>query len=114
MHQELKSWGYPGGGSNPLLLKSDGERPIVAVRESLARCLGSMITPEMPPKGEHQAEALQEEGKAHGQLPYDVQALLVRLRQHAAFCIIGRVASLHVTHTARRDAVDTIRDWFNL
>ena len=25
MHQELKSWGYPGGGTNALILKSDGE-----------------------------------------------------------------------------------------
>ena len=33
MHQELKSWGHPGGGANAIILKSDGEPAIVAVRE---------------------------------------------------------------------------------
>ena len=32
MHQELKSWGHPGGARNELILKSDGELAIVAVR----------------------------------------------------------------------------------
>ena len=32
MHQELKSWGHPGGGQNNIVLKSDGEPAIVAVR----------------------------------------------------------------------------------
>ena len=41
MHEELKSWGYPGGGRNAIILKSDGEPAIVAVREALARCHGS-------------------------------------------------------------------------
>ena len=36
MHQELKSWGHPGGGRNEIILKSDGEPAIVAVREALA------------------------------------------------------------------------------
>ena len=40
MHQELKSWGHPGGPGNALILKSDGEPAIVAVREALARCHG--------------------------------------------------------------------------
>ena len=61
MHQELNAWGYPGGGSNRLILKSDGERAIVAVREALARCHGGRITPEMPPEGEHQAHGRVEE-----------------------------------------------------
>ena len=58
MHQELKSWGHPGGGQNPLILKSDGEPAIVAVREALARCHGGRITPEQPPRGEHQSNGL--------------------------------------------------------
>ena len=33
-HDELKSWGYPGGGDNELILKSDGEPGIRAVRET--------------------------------------------------------------------------------
>ena len=40
MHQELEAWGLPGGGQNSLILESDGEPAIVAVREALARCHG--------------------------------------------------------------------------
>ena len=50
MHQELKSWGHPGGGRNEIILKSDGEPAIVAVREALARCHGGQVTPKQPPK----------------------------------------------------------------
>ena len=60
MHQELKAWGHPGGGRNEIILKSDGEPAIVAVREALARCHGGQVTPEQPPKGEHQANGLAE------------------------------------------------------
>ena len=60
MHQELKSWGYPGGGQNKLILKSDGEPAIVAVREALARCHGGIVIPEQPPPGEHQGNGLAE------------------------------------------------------
>ena len=51
MHQEPKSWGHPGGGRNEIILKSDGEPAIVAVREALARCHGGQVTPEPPPNG---------------------------------------------------------------
>ena len=51
MHQELKSWGHPGGARNALILKSDGEPAIVAVREALARCHGGRITPEQSRRG---------------------------------------------------------------
>ena len=51
MHQELKAWGHPGGGRNEIILKSDGEPAIVAVREALARCHGGQVTPEHPPRG---------------------------------------------------------------
>ena len=60
MHQELKSWGHPGGGQNALILKSDGEPAIVAVREAFARCHGGRVTPEQPPPGEHQGNGLAE------------------------------------------------------
>ena len=36
MHEELKSWGHPGGGRNAIILKGDGEPAIVVVREALA------------------------------------------------------------------------------
>ena len=58
--QELKAWGHPGVGRNEIILKSDGEPAIVAVREALARCHGGQVTPEQPPKGEHQANGLAE------------------------------------------------------
>eukprot|EP00973_Karenia_brevis_P001395 189132-Karenia_brevis.AAC.1 len=35
MHKELKAWGHPGGGENAIILKSDGEPALVAVREAL-------------------------------------------------------------------------------
>ena len=52
MQQELKPWGHPGGGSNAVTLKSDGEPDIVAVRGALARCHGCLISPAPPPVGE--------------------------------------------------------------
>ena len=61
MHQEQRSWGYPGGARNACILKSDGEPAIVAVREALARCHGGRITPEQPPRCEHQANGAAEE-----------------------------------------------------
>ena len=72
MHQELKSWGYPGGSRNALILKGDGEPAIIAVREALARCHGGRVTPEEPPAGEHQSNgAAEEAGK--GALTLTVQ-----------------------------------------
>ena len=61
LHEELKSWGHPGGGGNRLILKSDGEPAIVAVREALAAYHGGSVTPEQPPKGEHQSNGAVEE-----------------------------------------------------
>ena len=83
MHQELKSWGHPGGARNALILKSDGEPAIVAVREALARCHGGLITPEQPPRGEHQANGAAEEAgrtiRDHARvLKLDLQAKLKR------------------------------------
>ena len=61
MHEELKSWGYPGGANNELILKSDGEPAIVAVRERLSKYHGGKITPEQPPKGESASNGTVEE-----------------------------------------------------
>ena len=61
MHEELKSWGFPGGGSNKLILKTDGEPAIVALREALGKYHGGNITPELPPKGESQSNGRVEE-----------------------------------------------------
>ena len=62
--EELKSWGHPGGDQGSITLKSDGEPAIVAVRESLAKLHGGMVTPEQPPRGEHQSNgAIEEAGR---------------------------------------------------
>ena len=61
IHEELKSWGYPGGGDNELIMKSDGEPSIVAVREAVSRYHGGRVTPEQPPTGESEANGRVEE-----------------------------------------------------
>ena len=55
MAEELRSWGHAGGESGHIILKSDGERAIVAVREALARYHGGKVVQEPPPKGESQS-----------------------------------------------------------
>ena len=40
MAEELRAWGHTGGDNGHIILKSDGERAIVAVREALARYHG--------------------------------------------------------------------------
>ncbi|MDA8584018.1 hypothetical protein N9L68_07275 [bacterium] len=64
-HQEVKASGHPGDGQNALILKSDGELAIVAVREALARCHRGRANPEKPPRGEHQANVLAEVSGRH-------------------------------------------------
>ena len=49
-----------GGARKSIILKSDGEPAIVAVREALARCHGGNVTPQHPPRGEHQANGAAE------------------------------------------------------
>ena len=61
MHEELKSWGRPGGPNSRLIMKSDSEKPMVALREALARRHGGMVTPEQPPKGESASNGRVEE-----------------------------------------------------
>ena len=39
-HEELKSWGRPGGVTGRLIMKSDSEKPIVALCEALAKLHG--------------------------------------------------------------------------
>ena len=36
LHEELKAWGRPGGDQSKIILKTDGEPAIIAVREALA------------------------------------------------------------------------------
>ncbi len=53
--------GTTRGGDNKLIIRSDGESPIVAVREALARKHGGIISPEQPHKGEHASNGVVEE-----------------------------------------------------
>ena len=53
--------GTPRRKNNELILKSDGEPAIVAVRERLSRYHGGKITPEQPPKGESSSNGKVEE-----------------------------------------------------
>ena len=55
MHKELKAWGYPGGGDDEVMLKSDGELTIRAVRERLSRYHGGKITQNTRLRGQVQA-----------------------------------------------------------
>ena len=64
MSAELKAWGHPGGDGNSLILKSDGESAIIAVKDALGRFHGGRMIPEKPPKGESQSNgAVEEAGK---------------------------------------------------
>ena len=59
--EEMKSWGHTGGPEEHLILKSDGEGAIKAVRDALAKYHGGRIVPECPPKGESQANGVVEQ-----------------------------------------------------
>jgi hypothetical protein len=64
MSMELRAWGHPGGEGGHIILKSDGERSIVAVRDALARYHGGKVVPESPARGESQSNgAVEEAGK---------------------------------------------------
>ena len=61
---ELKSWGHAGGEGGHILIKTDGERSILAVRDALAQYHGGKVVPETPPRGESQSNgAIEEAGK---------------------------------------------------
>ena len=64
MSSELNAWRLLGGGENALIMKSDGERLIIALGESLAKFHGDRITPESPANGESKSNgAVEETGK---------------------------------------------------
>ena len=55
MSEELKSWGHVGGDSGRLILKSDGEWSIKALKDALSRYHGGVIIPEVSARGESQS-----------------------------------------------------------
>ena len=58
---ELKTWGYHGGGEDSLIMKSDGEPAIVAIKEALAKYHGGIVIPELAARGESQSNGIVEE-----------------------------------------------------
>ena len=64
MSAEMRMWGHGGGVAGKVILKSDGERSLVAVRDAVGRYHGGRIIPELPAKGESQSNgAVEEAGK---------------------------------------------------
>ena len=57
---ELNSWGYNGGPSGHIRMKSDGEPAIKQVRRAIAGILGGRVVQEDIPKGESQSNGLAE------------------------------------------------------
>ena len=58
---ELKVWGHAGGEGGSLILKSDSENAIVAVRTAVAKFHGGRVIPEAPAKGESPSNGIIEE-----------------------------------------------------
>ena len=61
MSAVLKSWGHSGGTGGEIILKSDGEPALVAVKEALMKYHGGVVIPEQPAKGEKAENGLVEE-----------------------------------------------------
>ena len=52
MVDELKGWGHTGGANGHIIMKSDNEPAVKALREAVGKLLGGRVIPENPPKGE--------------------------------------------------------------
>ena len=59
--EELKMWGHPGGPQDKLIIKTDGEPAIMALRDQLARMHGGQTMVETSAKEEHQSNGIAEE-----------------------------------------------------
>ena len=57
----LKSWGHGGGTGGELIMKSDCEPAILAVRNAVMKYHGGIVIPEAPAKGEKADNGLIEE-----------------------------------------------------
>ena len=57
----LKSWGHAGGKGGEVIVKTDGEPALLAVRNALMRYHGGIMIPECPAKGEKAENGLIEE-----------------------------------------------------
>ena len=58
---ELRVWGHAGGEGGSVIIKSDSENAIVAVRNALAKYHGGRVVPEAPAKGESKSNGTVED-----------------------------------------------------
>jgi hypothetical protein len=61
MSEELKTWGHLGGGGGKIILKSDGEAAMKALRDAVGKYHGGVVIPEGPAKNESQSNGTAEE-----------------------------------------------------
>ena len=59
--EALKTWGHTGGSGGRIILKSDGEKSLVAFRNAVGKYHGGVVIPEEPPKNESQSNGNIEE-----------------------------------------------------
>ena len=65
----LKGWGHAGGAAGHVIMKSDGEPAILAVKNAVMQRLGGVCVPEQPAKGEKAENGrIEEAGKTIRQL----------------------------------------------
>ena len=86
MSDELRAWGHPGGESGHIILKSDGEQAIVALRDSLAKYHGGKVVPESPPRGESASNGAVESA---GKLVREFVRVLKEQVEHSAQLDLG-------------------------
>ena len=61
MSEELKMWGHQGGQGGHIIMKSDKEPALIALRDQLAKYHGGVVVPQSPPRNESQSNGLVEE-----------------------------------------------------
>ena len=66
MSNELKVRWHPGGTAGNIILKSDGELVVLAVRVALAKCHGCIVLRDGPAVGESQWNGVVEEARKNG------------------------------------------------
>ena len=52
LSKTLKGWGHTGGPGSEIIMKTDGEPAIVALRDALLKYHGGIGIPEQPEKGD--------------------------------------------------------------
>ena len=58
---EIKAWGHPGGEGNRIILKSDGESGLCALRDAIGKFHGGIVITETSARGESQSNGAAEQ-----------------------------------------------------